>query len=214
MADGKLRLVYAGALSPVYELDVAIDAVAALAKTRPDLAARLDLYGRDFAEVPLRERGEPARPRRARDVPRPRPDRGRAGGDRRGPTSASRRRAETPFTDFSLSTKIFEYGAMAKPVVASRLPMVERTFEAASVATYVPGSAGDLAAIPSPPRGRAARARGAGRGTGARVRELAWERESSATSRSSSGWRPTGEPRAILGRARIRDVAPPSKEEP
>jgi glycosyltransferase involved in cell wall biosynthesis len=36
MADGRLRLVYAGALSPIYELDVALAAVASIASERPD----------------------------------------------------------------------------------------------------------------------------------------------------------------------------------
>ena len=43
------------------------------------------------------------------------------------------------FTDMSLSTKVFEYAAMGKPVVASRLPMVERTFPPGTVAAYEPG---------------------------------------------------------------------------
>src|SRR6266705_659245 len=50
-----------------------------------------------------------------------------------------------PFTDFSLSTKIFEYGAMLRPVVASRLPMVERMFPADTVTTYEPGDPDSLA---------------------------------------------------------------------
>jgi glycosyltransferase involved in cell wall biosynthesis len=50
-----------------------------------------------------------------------------------------------PFTDMSLSTKAFEYAAMGKPVVASRLPMVERTFPAGTVATYTPGDPEALA---------------------------------------------------------------------
>jgi glycosyltransferase involved in cell wall biosynthesis len=48
------------------------------------------------------------------------------------------------FTDYSLSTKAFEYAAMARPVVASRLPMVERSF-GDDVVTYEPGDADDLA---------------------------------------------------------------------
>ncbi len=49
------------------------------------------------------------------------------------------------FTDMSLSTKVFEYGAMGKPVVASRLPMVEATFPAGTVATYTPGDPAAMA---------------------------------------------------------------------
>jgi glycosyltransferase involved in cell wall biosynthesis len=80
------------------------------------------------------------------------------------------------FTDFSLSTKIFEYAAMGKPVVATRLPMVEETFPAGTVSTYEPGDSTSLAdAIqglvddPAERESRIAR-------TLAIVRDAAWER--------------------------------------
>ncbi|GIW20622.1 MAG: hypothetical protein KatS3mg065_0918 [Chloroflexota bacterium] len=83
--DGLLRLVYAGALSPVYELDCALEAVARLrpALAERGLGLRFDVYGRDYGEVPLGGAGGRARPRRARRLPRPDPHRGRPGGDRR-----------------------------------------------------------------------------------------------------------------------------------
>ena len=54
--DGTLRLVYAGALSPIYELDVVLDAIAPLVdgSARRSMSAST-LYGRDFDEVPLRD---------------------------------------------------------------------------------------------------------------------------------------------------------------
>ena len=64
-----------------------------------------------------------------------------------------------PFTDVSLSTKVFEYAAMGKPVVASRLPMVEQTFPPGTVATYEPGDPADLAAGDPRDRRRPAGAR-------------------------------------------------------
>ena len=82
MADGTLRLVYAGALSPIYELDVVLVALARLAESRPELPVSLELYGRDFAEVPLRDLAAALGIGDRVIVPRPDPDRGRARGDR------------------------------------------------------------------------------------------------------------------------------------
>jgi len=82
-----------------------------------------------------------------------------------------------PFTDFSLSTKIFEYAAMGKPVVASALPMVERTFPPGSVRGYAPGDAQALATallelVDDPPAREASVA-----ATLEQVRERSWEHE-------------------------------------
>jgi glycosyltransferase involved in cell wall biosynthesis len=145
MADGTLRLVYAGALTPTYEVDVAIRAVARLAARRPDLAVHLDVYGRGdsrpgltalAAELGASDRVTFHGRIPLEDVPAAiaRADIGLA------PT---RRDA---FTDSSLSTKILEYAAMRRPAVASRLPLVEKAFSDGAVATYEPGDPDALAA--------------------------------------------------------------------
>ena len=176
MADGTLRLVYAGALSPIYELDVVLEAISRLAQTRPGLPVCLELYGRDFAEVPLRDRavalGIADRVVFHGRVPIEAVPAAIAAADvGLAPTRRS------PFTDFSLSTKAYEYAAMGRTVVASRLPMVERIF-GDDVVTYEPGDPDDLARallrLVDEPDVREARLVAAL----ARVRELAWERES------------------------------------
>lgn len=174
--DGAVRLVYAGALTPTYEVDVAIDAIARLRSTRPELDVRLDVYGRGDLSGPLVERSaELALDERVTfhgripidDVPAAvaRADIGLA------PTRRD------PFTDISLSTKVFEYAAMRKPVIASRLPMIERTFPPGSVRAYEPGSsesmAAEILAIVDDPLAREA----AVERTFAIVREHSWERE-------------------------------------
>jgi glycosyltransferase involved in cell wall biosynthesis len=176
MADGTLRLVYAGALSPIYELDVALAAVARLATIRPALRVTLDLYGRDFAEVPLREGaaalGIDDRVTFHGRVPIEDVPAAIAASDI---GLAPTRRSD--YTDFSLSTKAYEYAAMGRSVIASRLPMVERTF-GGDVVTYSPGDVDDLAAailrIVDAPEERDARI---GRAL-ERVRALGWEQES------------------------------------
>ena len=175
-ADGTVRLVYAGALTPTYELDVVFEALALIARDRPDLDIGLDIFGRgDAAERLVEQATHLGIDERVtfhgripiEDVPAAvaRADIGVA------PTRRD------PFTDVSLSTKVFEYGAMGKPVVASRLPMVERTFPPGSVATYNPGDAASMAAailsfVDDPDARRRAVER-----TAEIVRASAWETE-------------------------------------
>lgn len=143
--DGTVRLVYAGALSATYELDVALKAVRRIRGLRPDLHVTLDVYGRDFGERSLADVAaglgladcvtfHDRIPLDAVPATIAAADIGLA------PT---RRDA---FTEMSLSTKILEYAAMGKPVVAARLPLVEATFPPGTVATYEPGDADSLAA--------------------------------------------------------------------
>jgi glycosyltransferase involved in cell wall biosynthesis len=175
-ADGTLRIVYAGALTPTYELDVALEAVARLAAHRPELVVAFDIYGRGDAEPALRagvarlglERSVTFHGRiPIQDVPK-----AIAGADiGLAPTRRD------PFTDVSLSTKIFEYGAMGKPAVASALPLVGRTFPPGTVTVYPAGDPDALAAailriVDEPLEREAAVAR-----TLARIRELSWEGE-------------------------------------
>ena len=175
-ADDTVRLVYAGALTPTYELDVALDAFAAVVAARPAVAFSFDLFGRGDSEPGLRARAAALgiadqvtfRGRiPIEDVPAAiaAADIGLA------PTRRD------PFTDVSLSTKLFEYSAMGKPVVATRLPMVERTFPEGTVSTYPAGDAAGLSAailalIDDPAARSAAVAR-----TSALVRERSWERD-------------------------------------
>ncbi len=136
--DGRLRLIYTGALTPTYELDVAIAAVARIAAARPALDVTFEVYGRgdtgpalaaQAAGLGIAERVTFHGRIAIEDVPA-----AVAGADiGLAPTRHDR------FTDMSLSTKVFEYAAMGKPVVASRLPMVERTFPAGTVSSYAPG---------------------------------------------------------------------------
>jgi glycosyltransferase involved in cell wall biosynthesis len=173
-ADGTIRLVYAGALTPTYELDVALDALARLRADRPELATHLDVYGRGDAEAAWRERAERLgiTDRVAFHGRIPIDDVPAAISAADIGLAPTRRDA---FTDVSLSTKIFEYAAMGKPVVASHLPMVEATFPPGTVQTYEPGDAGSLAAaiaalVDDPTAREAATA-----AAGAIVAERSWE---------------------------------------
>ncbi|HEX7473334.1 MAG TPA: glycosyltransferase family 4 protein [Candidatus Limnocylindrales bacterium] len=176
MADGILRLVYAGAVTPTYELDVAIAAVGRLLDLRPGLDVRLDVFGRGDSEPALRARvtaaGLDDRVTFRGRVPFEAVPAAIAAGD----MGLAPTRLDS-YTRLSLSTKVFEYGAMRRPVVATRLPLVERTFGGDKVTTYEPGDPDDLASAilklvddPAERDARVAR-------TAARVADLAWERE-------------------------------------
>lgn len=175
MADGVLRLAYTGALTPIYELEVVIGALDALRRRRPDLAVHLDVYGRGDRESALHEL---ARDRGLADAVT---FHGRVELEKVPSAIAAADIGLAPthrnaFTEMSLSTKVFEYAAMGKPVVASDLPLIERTFGPSALWTYESGSEESLAdaisRVCDDPADRALRTAAAAR----RVGELSWER--------------------------------------
>jgi glycosyltransferase involved in cell wall biosynthesis len=144
MADGTLRIVYTGALTPTYELDVVLRAVAEIARTRPALPVTATFYGRGDAQPMLEslaaELGIADRVSFPGRIPMEEVPRAVAGSD----VGVAPTRLD-PFTGMSLSTKVLEYAAMGKPVVASRLPTVERYFAPDTLSVYEPGDPRALA---------------------------------------------------------------------
>ena len=143
-ADGRLRLVYTGALTPTYELDVTLRAVASVHLRRPDLDVVLDLYGRGDSEASLRaladELGIGDRVAFHGRIPIDDVPAVLAAADiGLAPTRLDR------FTALTVSGKVYEYAAMRKPVVASRLPTVERDFPGDAVRIYASGDADEMA---------------------------------------------------------------------
>jgi glycosyltransferase involved in cell wall biosynthesis len=135
MEDGSLRLVYAGALTPTYELDVTLRAVAAVHQRRPDLGVAVDLFGRGDSDASLRaladELGIAERVVFHGRIPIDDVPAAIAAADiGLAPTRLDR------FTALTVSGKVYEYAAMRKPVVASRLPTVERDFPGDAARTY------------------------------------------------------------------------------
>lgn len=136
--DGSLRLIYAGGLTPTYEVEVGLLAVARLVRTRPDLDVRFDVYGRGDTEPMLRAMAQDL------GIAARVTFHGRVAIDAVPAAIAAADIGLAPtrrndFTALTMSTKIHEYAAMGKPVVATRLPMVERTFPAGSVLLYDSG---------------------------------------------------------------------------
>jgi glycosyltransferase involved in cell wall biosynthesis len=176
MTDGTLRIVYTGALTPTYELDVLLRAVASMVRARPSLEWTATLYGRGDAQPALetlaRELGIADRIEFPGRIPIEDVPAAVASGD----IGIAPTRLD-PFTGMSLSTKVLEYAAMEKPVVASRLPTVERYFAPDTLSVYEPGDPESLAAailaLVDDPAERLARVDRTRR----RVDELSWTRQ-------------------------------------
>ena len=179
MADGTLRIVYTGALTPIYELDVVVRAVASIARSRPNLPVQATFYGRGdtrpalealAAELGIADRIIFGGRIPIEDVPRAVAD---------GDIAVAPTRLD-PFTGMSMSTKVLEGAAMDKPVVASRLPTVERYFPPDTLSIYESGDAESLAAailkLVDDASGREARVER----TRQRLDELSWTRQGEA----------------------------------
>ena len=179
MADGTLRIVYTGALTPIYELDVVVRAVASIAHSRPSLPVMATFYGRGdtlpalealAAELDIADRITFGGRIPIEDVPH-----AVAEGDiALAPTRLD------PFTGMSMSTKVLEGAAMGKPVVASRLPTVERYFAPDTLSIYESGDPESLAAtilkLVDDAPGRETRVAQ----TKQRLDELSWSRQGEA----------------------------------
>ncbi len=175
--DGSLRLIYAGGLIPTYEVDVAVRALARLVGERPGLDPRLEIFGRGDSEALLRaladDLGIADRVTFHGRIPIDDVPAAIAAADiGLAPTRRD------PFTDLSLSGKVYEYAAMGKPVVASSLPMVVATFPPGTVTTYEAGDpAGMVDAILALADDPLAREAVVAR-TASFIQDAAWETES------------------------------------
>jgi glycosyltransferase involved in cell wall biosynthesis len=176
MEDGSLRLVYGGAVTPNYELDVLVDALARIREVRPAVRVRLDVYGRGDSEPSLRGQvaalGLDGAVTLHGRVPLESMAAAIAAAD--AGVSPIRR---NPQTELSLPTKILEYAAMGKPTIASDLSTVASYFGRDALSLYRAGDAGDLARAilllvddPADTSRRMER-------TAARVAEMGWDHE-------------------------------------
>jgi glycosyltransferase involved in cell wall biosynthesis len=182
LADGTLRIVYAGAVTPLYELDVVVRAVAELGERRPDLPVVFDVYGRGDAEAGLTalaaQLGVADRVRLHGRIPLDAVAAVLAAADIG--VSPIQRNA---FGEISMPTKALEYAVMGKPVVAADLPAAREHFDADMLAWYRSGDPGSLAdAVLRLLDDPEARERSVARAA-VRARELSWDAEAPAYAR-------------------------------
>ncbi len=143
-ADGRIRLIYTGALTPTYELDATLRAVAMVRARRPDIDLTIDLYGRGDSEAALRtladDLGIGDRVTFHGRIPLDAVPAVLAGADiALAPTRLDR------FTALTVSGKVYEAAAMRVPIVASSLPTVEHDFPDGAVLTYPSGDVDAMA---------------------------------------------------------------------
>jgi glycosyltransferase involved in cell wall biosynthesis len=179
MADGILRIVYTGAITPLYELDVVIRSLRLIRDERPDLPVSLEVYGRGDAEPGLvalaAELGITDRVVFHGRVPLEAIPAALAAVD----IGVSPIRRD-PFTEISMPTKALEYAIMGKPAIAADFAAARDHFDGPMLSWYQSGDAASMAAailrLVDDPAAREAGAAAAG----GRARELSWDREAPA----------------------------------
>jgi glycosyltransferase involved in cell wall biosynthesis len=176
MADGTLRIIYTGALTPTYELDVVLRAIARLRQARPDMPMTAAFYGRGDARESLETLAAELGIADLLTMPGRIPIDEVASKVAAADLGVAPTRLD-PFTEMTLSGKVLEYAAMGKPVLASRLPSVAGYFAPETLAFYDPGDPASMTEAilrlvddPSETRARVER-------TGRRIEELSWARQ-------------------------------------
>ena len=141
---GELRLVYAGALTPTYELDVVIRGLALLRSATPAINATLTIAGRGESEIVLKELAASLGAASAvhfvgrvpmDDVPKLIAESDIA-------LAPTRRDA---FTDLTISNKVYEGMAIKRVVVASRLATLDDLIPESAAVRYESGSPASFA---------------------------------------------------------------------
>lgn len=179
MTDGTLRVIYTGAVTPLYELDMVIRAIARIRAERPELPVVFGVYGRGDAESGLAalatELEVADRVTFHGRIPLDAVPRAIAAAD----IGVSPIRRD-PFTEISMPTKALEYAVMGKPVVAADLPAARQHFDGPMLSWYESGDAASLAAailrLVDDVGAREAGVQAAAE----RARELSWDREAPA----------------------------------
>ena len=176
MADGTLKIIYTGALTPTYELDVLMRAVARLRQLRPELPVTAAFYGRGDAKEALESLAAELGIAHLVTMPGRIPIEDVAAAVAGADIGVAPTRLD-PFTEMTLSGKVMEYAAMVKPVVASRLPSVAGYFASDTLAFYDPGDPVSMSdailALVDDHMETAARVER----TGVRIEELSWARQ-------------------------------------
>ncbi len=144
-AEGdELRLVYAGALTPTYELDVVIRGLAILRSETPTINATLTIAGRGESEPALKQLASSLGAASAVNfvgrVPMDDVPKLIAESDI---TLASTRR--DAFTDLTISNKVYEGMAIERVVVASRLATLDDLIPESAAVRYESGSPASFA---------------------------------------------------------------------
>ncbi len=163
MADGELRIVHHSNFQRIYGLDVAIEG---LARLRPELRWRLDVYGdgpwRPAIEAAIERTGTGDRVSLNGRV-----DMDDLPGILAGSDLGLVPSLPEPYLEYSLSTKLLEFAAMGVPIVASDLATFRHHFSDAAI-RFVPGGdpevlARAIEALVDDPEGTAALGREAQR---------------------------------------------------
>lgn len=179
MADGTLRLVYAGAVTPLYELDAVVRALGRISERRPDLPVCFDIYGRGDAEPILSalaaELGIADMVTLHGRIPLEDVPAAIAAVD----IGISPIRRD-PFTEISMPTKALEYAVMDKPVVAADLPAARQHFDPEMLSWYASGDPDSLASAILRLVDDIEFRETAARSAAGRARELSWDNEAPA----------------------------------